>query len=344
MLTLAQTTRFGLTRAALYLNGLPQLYAEGLELDPGHGVLGTHQIARITSRVAGMIFLKLADGAEAILEAPNEVTHKLNEGLSVECLIKAEARGDKSARAGFIAIREGEAPARLNAPTSLLERLTARAAAIWPDAACKDADADEVPDMLARARYEALEPLLELPGGGRLSIEPTRALIACDIDTAGFAGVNVSAKAFARQCNDAATGEVARRLRLSGYAGLVVIDLIGNRQDFDRLRGLMLHGLAGEAGSVIIGPISRFGTFEMVKPWSVRPIIDQVRDERAVTMALRLVDEAFEAARNDAGAILTIRAPSEVIGLLQPRLSASYDPLSARLRLETSQGVAEVVR
>jgi hypothetical protein len=344
MLILAQTTRFGLTRASLYLNGQPQLYAEGLENDPSLGVLGTRQIARIAARAAGMIFLKLADGSEAILEAPNEITHRLNEGLSVECVIRAEARGDKSARAGFMAMREGEVPARISATISLTDRLKARAAAVWPGMAIREAETDEVADRLARARHEALEPISDLPGGGRLSIEPTRALIACDVDTSGFAGVNISAKAFARQCNDAAMGEVARRLRLSGYAGLVVIDLIGNRHDADRLRGLMLHGLAGEGEGVIIGPISRFGTFEMVRPWSVRPLPDQVREARALTTALRLVDEAFEAAHNDPGAILTLRAPSEVTGLLQPLLAASYDPLRARLKLQVAPNASEVVR
>ena len=63
-----------------------------------------------------------------------------------------------------------------------------------------------------------LSPEVALPGGGRLWIEPTRALVAIDVD-------RVSA-ASAEAVNLEAAREIARQLRLRALAGLIVIDFL----------------------------------------------------------------------------------------------------------------------
>lgn len=69
---------------------------------------------------------------------------------------------------------------------------------------------------------EALEALLAvevpLPGGGRLWIEPTRALVAIDVDR--------GAAASADETNESAADLLSRQLRLRDLSGLIVVDFL----------------------------------------------------------------------------------------------------------------------
>ncbi|MBI1218960.1 MAG: ribonuclease G [Rhodobacteraceae bacterium] len=64
-----------------------------------------------------------------------------------------------------------------------------------------------------------LSPVVALPGGGSLVIEPTRALIAVDVNTGADTSPAASLKA-----NIAAARDLPRQLRLRGLGGQVVID------------------------------------------------------------------------------------------------------------------------
>ena len=63
-------------------------------------------------------------------------------------------------------------------------------------------------------------PRVPLPGGAHMFIEPTRALVAVDVNTAGDFSPAASLKA-----NLAALRELPRQLRLRGLGGQIVIDL-----------------------------------------------------------------------------------------------------------------------
>lgn len=89
--------------------------------------------------------------------------------------------------------------------------------------------ADPEPDEVAEGQMEAAgvldliddlrSPLVSLPGGGSMAIEPTRALVAVDVntgpDTSPAAGLKASI---------AAARELPRQLRLRGLAGQVAVD------------------------------------------------------------------------------------------------------------------------
>lgn len=89
--------------------------------------------------------------------------------------------------------------------------------------------ADPVPDEVAEGRMEAAgvleliedlrNPVVPLPGGGSMSIEPTRALVAVDVntgpDTSPAAGLKASI---------AAARDLPRQLRLRGLAGQIAVD------------------------------------------------------------------------------------------------------------------------
>jgi len=66
---------------------------------------------------------------------------------------------------------------------------------------------------------DLLTPRVDLPGGGHMMIEPTRALVAVDVNT----GPDTSPAA-AMKANVAAARDLPRQLRLRGLGGQVVVD------------------------------------------------------------------------------------------------------------------------
>ncbi|EGF89517.1 ribonuclease E/G family protein [Asticcacaulis biprosthecium C19] len=330
MLTLHYEARFGLARGAIYGQGRPQLFAQGYEHDHSLGVLGTQSVARLRGRAGSLLFLKLADGSEAVLEGPNEVLTRLNEGVAMEVEVVAEARGDKLARARYVAAATGD-PRRLSPVQSLKARLLERARSLIGDLPVMEAFDREAIDTAEEA---ARQPSGDLPGGGYLHIEPTRALVACDVDTSGATETGMASSHTAgRACNEAAVRDIGRRLRLSALAGLIVVDLIGKRHDGDRLRTLLLQGFGAEAPRLAVAPIGKFGTLEFTRPWGTCPTRDTCH---LLDAALYSLWQAIRLSEQDRSRVIIIRQAEPVISILRPRISASLDPLAPMLRLEVA--------
>ncbi len=321
MITLQYESRFGLARGAVFVAGRPHIYMEGLDDDPSLGLLGTRQIARLKGRGGGVAFLDLADSGEAILDAPQEVLAKLADGQAVEIAIAAEARRDKLARARLVRPAPGEGLLRLSPAPALKDRLLIEAQVCFGQTPIEE---EPDPQALDEAGEEAVAPRPDMAGGGRVHVERTRALIACDVDGAGLAEARA-------RTNERAIAEVVRRLRLTSLAGLVVVDLIGRRHDDKRIRDVLLGAFGAEAATIIAAPTGKFGTLEFVRPWRVRPTADA---PRALACALRLMRDASREARFRPGRILTLRAPADVLDIVRPRIDPSFDPLKPLLRLE----------
>jgi hypothetical protein len=326
--------RFGLVRACVAREGQPLLYAEGPALDTSLTLWGTRSVARLTAKSGRIGFLRLADGQDAMADLSEP--DALNEGTAVEVEIAAEARADKLPRARLLGVSEGP-PRRLSDPLTLIERLKQQARRlIDPQVRLEPA---EDPDALDIAEAQATQPSFDLPGGGYLSIEPTRALIACDIDM-GRAGEGMihTPRQAAKRLNEVAVEEVVRRLRLSNLAGLVVVDLIGNKHNGEKLTGLVQAAFGAEGRAIACGPITRFGTLEFSRPWGARPHTE----DTPLRAARRLLWRAVAEARSDAGGRLRMRAPGPVADQVRLCLKDSLDPLAPRLSVETA-AMTEVV-
>lgn len=92
----------------------------------------------------------------------------------------------------------------------------------WLDPAVDDADTDsESFDRhgVTEALEELRSPRIALEGGGHMMIEPTRALVAVDVNTGPDTSPAASLKA-----NIAAARDLPRQLRLRGLGGQVVVD------------------------------------------------------------------------------------------------------------------------
>ena len=115
----------------------------------------------------------------------------------------------------------------------------------------------------------ALESEVVLPGGGRMTIEATRAATIIDVDGAGARNP--------RTANFEAADRLGRELRLRGIGGLILIDFIDpDRPEEGREIGRHLErGFAGDGSDRRILAMSPLGVIEMTRRRSGLPLADQ---------------------------------------------------------------------
>ncbi len=178
------------------------------------------------------------------------------------------------------------------------------------------ADAREIADAAEEA---VLADRFELEGGLTLSIEPTRALTAVDVDWAGEAGV---ARRRAAGANLVAIDETARLVRLKGLGGTLVIDLVGFPGGDDALRQRARQAFAPDGQGVTVLPVSRLGLLQVARPHRERPIAELLLGPdgalSARSHAQRLVRALEREGRADPGARLVVACAPEVAEALAP--------------------------
>lgn len=317
----------GETRGVVTLDGLPErLLIERAAARAASERLGAASIARVAriERALGMAFLELSDGRSAMAPLGGLV-----EGAFVEMEIAAEARAGKAAVAKVAGPAEG--PARLvRTGPELADELVAFA----PGARIEEGDAARRAADAAQEAALAVEHAL--PGGGSIAIESTRALTAVDVDLGARTGGD--ARRAARQANLAAIAAAARLLRLKGLGGLVVIDLAGKGHDGAAMSAAAKAAFAADGPEVSIGPISRFGLFELAVPRRRRPALEILEADRAETEALALLRALEREGRANPGARLRAAAGAAVIAAAERHAGTLTDRLGPRFTLAAEQG------
>lgn len=130
--------------------------------------------------------------------------------------------------------------------------------------------ADPAPDEIVEGMAEhdvqeavdaLLSPRVALPGGGHMMIEPTRALIAVDVNTG-----NDTSPAAALKANIAAARDLPRQLRLRGLGGQVVIDFAPMpKKDRATLEQQLRVAFKGEAAETSLAGWTPLGMYELVR-------------------------------------------------------------------------------
>lgn len=288
---------------------------------------GESPLTRIGARLAARVrkiepafasaFLDLGDGHEAMLAFKPE--SRPVQGAMLEVEIRSEPRLDKLATVRAVGPVDG-APRLLAAAPDLAQQLRA----LVRDG--EVVEGREARDKADLAEAEALETIHALPGGGTIAIEPTRALVAIDVDLGDRKGQD--AKRLTRQANLAALASAARLLRLKGLGGIVVMDLVGRGHDGNALMAAARAAFAPDNPGVAIGPVGRFGTMELSIPRrgrAVREILlnaaGRPTDE---TLALRLIRQAETESAIQPGARL--------VGACAAAVAVLAEPLAGRLR------------
>lgn len=245
----------------------------------------TQARVRAFAKEAGGAFLELKSGEEAFarLAAQNGLT----EGAILSVEIKSEARAGKLARA-FPTDRSPD-------DQSAFQRWLK----VFPGGAALVPEPD--PHRVDAAFEDVESPFVTLEGGGVLSFERTRALVAVDIDTAGRRGRG-SAGARALTINREAAQEVARQISVRGLGGNVVMDCVAplNHTASDQIRTMARRAFDHYAipQAKVLKP-SSIGLLQLSLPWRFMPVEDQLSANPGETQLIkRMRDLQREAAHN----------------------------------------------
>ncbi|MFC3126451.1 ribonuclease E/G [Pseudoroseomonas globiformis] len=342
----------GELRTALLVDG--ELQGAHIEREDDPEGLGDLHLGRLAARAPAMggAFVALVGGVTGFLP-DSEGAKGRSEGEWLPVLVTRTAQGGKGPR---LSLRPGAAPPQ--GPLRLLSpgpEAPARLAAQHPGASVQtDSPAlaarlramprlrDRVTLLRGSAFDDAVEEefaILEqaevpLPGGGRLSLHPTPALVAIDIDAGGLAGGRDAAAH--RALNGRALSEALRQIRLRHLSGAILIDMAGlaiaRRQD-------LLPGLAAEAERDpllrLLG-LTGLGLVELQRRRVHRPLHETLGQPLSpLTRVLAALRRGASAARHAPGAAMELRAAPAVVAALRqaPAALAAFEAAAGPLRL-----------
>ncbi len=312
------------------------------------GVGDLHR-ARVTavSRPMSGAFLALADGSTGFLpdsEAPDRKA--LQEGAILPVRLTRAGQGGKGPRAtarltaeeiaacagqGVALVRRGpdaalrfaarapQAPVVTDSPAELARLRPLLGARVTLDRAAFD-------DALEAAFDELAGPEVALPGGGRLTIHPTPALTAIDVDS-GSQGGGRDAEALLR-LNRAAVAEAARQIRLRDLAGAILLDIAGMQvKKREALSAPLAAALEADPLKPRLLGLTRLGLFEIQRP-RIHPPLHEVLGWplSPLTHGLAALRRAAKEAASAPATALRLRAAPAVIAALEamPEALADY--------------------
>lgn len=106
-----------------------------------------------------------------------------------------------------------------------------------------------------------LDTRVDLPGAGHMMIEPTRALLAVDVNTGGDTSPAAGLKA-----NIAAARDLPRQLRLRGLGGQIVVDFAPMpKRDRAVLDQVLRAAIKGESAETSLVGWTTLGLYELVR-------------------------------------------------------------------------------
>jgi len=287
--------------------------------DPAQHRLGARSVGRVISSDAAFraAFIDLGcDGPSGFLSLGKDEV--LREGQAVEVEVTAErreAKGPALKRTGA-----GEGKPRLIAPgPDVVERLRHFAPEVEPirGVAAIQASWDAEEEALAPGDLFA-EWTLDL------AVQRTRALIAVDIDYAHLPGRD--ARKGRAQANRRGLEQAARMIRLSGWGGLVVVDLVGTAMDPAQVTTMAKAAFAGDGAS--LGPLSKFGLLQLALPWRMRPV-EEILLEAGGQRSL--ATRAIDVARSLRHTMLSDTAAPRFVARCAPEEAEAAAPLVVRL-------------
>ncbi len=270
-------------------------------------------------------FLALGDVADGFLPDSAGGKH-LSPGMVVLVRVTRAAQGGKGPRLAVFPEPPEAGPLGVIAfgPDALarLAGLHTDAAIIVDDAALFAACSGALPGRLTLARAafdDALEAQIDalavaacaLPGGGIMTIEPTAALVAIDLDLAGGSTTSCNKTASHVAANTAFLPELARQIRVRNLGGPIVVDLAGlSPRRRAALGPALAEAIAGDPLQPRFLGFSALGLAEILRPRVHPPLNDLLGTAHAEALtALRGLARAGAA---DPATPLALRAAADV--------------------------------
>ena len=117
-----------------------------------------------------------------------------------------------------------------------------------------------------------LSPRVPLPGGGHMMLEPTRALIAVDVNTGPDTSPAAGLKA-----NIAAARDLPRQLRLRGLGGQVVVDFAPMpKKERTPLEQVLRAAFKADGAESSLSGWTTLGLYELVRKRDRRPLAEDL--------------------------------------------------------------------
>jgi Ribonuclease G/E len=318
--------------------------------------------AAVTARLAlGGAFLALTPGRPGVrvpTELQGEILRKAlgpklqeEEGVNLR---EGAASADVAAleadlahlRARWSEIRaraENASPGPLEPPPSPLRRLAEETLEEWSPTVIRvdaprlaaelrgRADVEVAPGtraLIDEAVEAALAPVIRLPGGGSLTVEPTRAATILDVDGGGAKSL--------LDVNKAAAREAARQIRLRNFGGQILIDFISMDAPAQRQAVLdaLTHALRRDPARPQALGWSRMGLVELTRRRRHPALAELLtepgpRRKTALTVAL----EALAAAERTTATRPSLRVHPDVAAAFAGPAAAARAELESRLHV-----------
>lgn len=343
--------------AFLHAKGLPQgsLVLAQVKADPqgGKGAALTADISlngRVLTYTPGhpglAVSRKLSDEKrerllerlEPLMEPDEGVVLRTHASTAAEGVLEAELLSLRAAWAAIEnAAERGRTPAVLWRPDPLLRlladnpgvgRVLVDDAVLLPGArAVFDGSVEHYRDGPLFDLYDvedaiaaALDPVVPLVCGGRVTIEQTAALTAIDVDSGGASGI---------EANTQAVAVIARQLRLRNIAGQIVVDFVttgkGKGALFKLVASLKQAVTRDSVATHVIG-VTPLGLVEMTRERK-GPSLAELTQERnhgpsADSMALEALRRVLSAQRGRPGRVLSLVVAPDVAAALYNRPAA----------------------
>ena len=191
---------------------------------------------------------------------------------------------------------------------------------------------------------KALRRKVWLPQGGFISIDPTEALTAIDVNTGKFTGTG-SLQETVLRTNIEACDEIARQLRLRGIGGIIVIDFIDmdNSRHRKQVQVALRTAFAADRMRTRIMHITRLGLVEMTRKRTEENLAQKLQGTcpwcNGTGKLLSAESVAMEAIRHlrvtsfKEDAVLVTADPLACMALIGPHGSA-IEPLERELGLQ----------
>ncbi len=307
--------------------------------------MGDLHRGRITARLPALAgsFVRLHDGSDGFLPdraLPSSIGGDHPEGTILPVRVTRAAQGGKGPR--LSARLADDVPP---GPVALLRRgpgAVERLAALHPTAVIElDNPAlaaalrpllGERLHLVRRALDESLESHFELlreshadlPGGARMTIHPTPALTAIDLDLAAASAARTAKTRAHEQANRAAIPALARQIRLRNLSGAIVVDLAGLSP---KRRAVLGPSLAAALAPDPLAPrflgFSALGLAEILRPRAHKPLHEILAGPHAAGLAA--LRHAARQAAAKPHARLALHAAPAVIAALQTDPAALAD-------------------
>ena len=250
---------------------------------------GTHLALRITRGPQGGKGPRLASLPEAV-QGPVRLLARGPGAVERHALLHPAAT-----------IRVDNPAVAADLPAELRSRVTIGLGDLGPDAA---------------AVWSALaDNHVDLPGGARMTITPTPALVAIDIDAGSATAERRTKKAAQLALNHALAPAIARQIRLRHLAGGILIDPAGvSRHSRPQLAAAFAAALADDPWHPQFLGFTALGLAEILRSRVYPPLHELLAGPHAEALdALAALCSAWEARPGDACSIL---AAPEVIGAI----------------------------